>query len=53
MCENCIWYQYPLLTDNSLTTKQIPDFVPELRICILGGCDGSKYEARQKGNDNV
>lgn len=50
MCEKCFWYQYPLLVNNSLRNKPIPNIIQETRVCMLGGCDGSKYEARQKGN---
>ena len=38
-CEECEWYRYPMLTDNSLRTKPIPSVITDLRRCERGLCD--------------
>ena len=43
-CENCEWYRYPMLTDNSLTTKPMPTIITDLRRCERGWCDREKEE---------
>lgn len=46
-CNSCIWFKYPLLTDNVLRNKPIPAVITDLRRCELGGCDGNRYQARK------
>lgn len=43
-CDNCIWYRYPMLTDNKLQTSPIPQAVPEQRRCERGWCDKEEQE---------
>ena len=49
-CNTCIWYIYPLPTDNRLQTRPIPTVITDLRYCALGGCntDGDRYEEKKK-----
>lgn len=47
-CQTCIWYIYPLPTDNKLQTLPIPIVITETRFCVLGGCNGDMYEEKKK-----
>ena len=50
-CETCEWYRYPMLTDNSLTTKTTPTVITDMRRCERGWCDREEEEVNRNEID--